>query len=92
MKLQRKWSLNVGVSLRFVNVFPSATEQFCRILHPGKCVGSGGVLLFGIDQTPMQEQLFQVAQVDPGDVHTLCLGSPCVYLDGDNGCWLGMEL
>lgn len=34
----------------------------------------------------MLEKLFQMTQVDPGEVHTLCLGSPCVYWDGD---WCG---
>ena len=92
VKLQRKWSLNGGVSLLLVNVFTSATGQFCHIPHPGKCVGSGNVLVFGTDQTLMREQLFQVAQVDPGHVHALCLGSPCIYWDGDDGWWLGMEL
>lgn len=43
------------------------------------------MLLFGIDQTLMQEQLFQVAQVDPGHVHAACLVFPCIYWDSDDG-------
>ncbi|XP_017930587.1 integrin alpha-9-like [Manacus vitellinus] len=33
----------------------------------------------------MREKLFQMTQVDPGHMHTLCLGSSCVYWDGDDG-------
>lgn len=36
----------------------------------------------------MQEKLFWTTQVDPGQVHTLCLGSSCVYWDGGDGWWL----
>lgn len=33
-----------------------------------------------------------MVQVDPGHVHALWLGSPCVYWDGDDGWWLGWNL
>lgn len=41
------------------------------------------MLLLCIDEALMQEKLFWMTQVDPGEVHTLCLGCPCVYWDGD---------
>lgn len=85
MKLWRKQSPSVKVALLLKNVFARVTGQFCCILHPGKCAGSGEVLLLGIDQTLMQEQLFQVVQVDPGRVRTVCLAFPCIYWDGDGG-------
>ena len=50
------------------------------------------MLLFGIDQALMQEQVSRVARVDPGRVHALCLRSPCVHWDSDDGWRLGMEL
>lgn len=87
-KLWRKWSLNVGVSLLFVNVFPSDTEQFRCVPHPVKCIGSGDVPLFGIDRIWMQEKLFQVSQV----ALDMCLGSSCIYWDSDDGWWLRIEL
>lgn len=48
----------------------------------------GDVLLLFIDEALMQEKLFWMTQVGPGQVHTLCLGSSCVYWDGGDGWWL----
>lgn len=64
--------------------------QFCCIQDPKQCVRSGDSLLLCTDEALMQEKLFCMTQVGPGQVHTLCLGSPCctgmVMMSGD---WYG---
>lgn len=70
MKLQRKWPLSVGVSLVFVNVFLSATGQFCISQIQGSVQGVETCCCFVYIRL-MQEQLCQVAQVDSGHLHAL---------------------
>lgn len=46
------------------------------------------MFLLCIDEALMQEKLFWMTQVGPGQVCTLCLGSLCVYWDSDDELWL----